>query len=295
MSKIYGLGLLIIFIFYGAKSIQAQQIEMLIRVDDSGMSHSTNTALEKLCETGLPFSTSIMFACPWYQESVQVLKKYPHVSVGIHLTLNAEWENYRWGPVSGRDKVPSIVDSLGFFVPSRAAFDKLSPKIEDIETELRAQIERAITSGIKIDYVDYHMGTAVDKPERRALLERLAKEYGLGISRYFGEQDMNIMYAEPIEKKKDHLLNETENLTAEHINLLVCHILDDTPEVQALNDLNSFGLKQMSKHRNAELNALLSPEFHELLKTKNIKLVRYNDLIARFGLGKMNEFIDSGY
>ena len=268
-----------------------QAIEMLIRVDDSGMSHASNTALEKLCQTGLPFSTSIMFACPWYQESVQIVKKYPHVSIGIHLTLNSEWENYRWGPVAGKSKVPSLVDSLGFFVPSRAAFDKLNPTLKDIETELRAQIERALMSGVKIDYVDYHMGTAVDKPERRALLERLAKEYGLGISRYFGEQDMDIMYAKPIEEKKAHLLKETQQMTAEHINLMVCHILDNTPEVQALNDLNSFGLKYMSTHRNSELNALLAPEFHDLLKSRGIKLVTYRDLIKRYTLKKMDEFI----
>lgn len=258
--------------------------ELLIRVDDSGMSHATNTALKQLCDTGLPFSTSIMFACPWYQETVELLKNYPHVTAGIHLTLNAEWENYRWGPVAGKDKVPSIVDSIGFFVPSRAAFDKLNPKISDIETELRAQIERALQSGIKIEYVDYHMGTAVDKPERRALLEKLAQEYGLGISRYFGETDVEIMYAKPIEQKKAHLLNLTDSLENKSVNLLVCHIIDDVPESQALIDLNYFGLKEMSKHRKAELEALISPEFQKKLNENHIKLVTYHDLIVRMGL-----------
>ncbi|TNE74540.1 ChbG/HpnK family deacetylase [bacterium] len=270
-------------------------VEMLIRVDDSGMNHATNTALKELCDSGIPFSTSIMFACPWYQESVALLKNYPHVTVGIHLTLNAEWENYRWGPVSGRDKVPSLVDSLGFFVPSRAAFDKLNPKIEDIETELRAQIERALQSGLKIEYVDYHMGTAVDKPERRALLEKLAKEYGLGISRYFGEVDVDIMYAKPIKEKKNHLVKITKELTNKQVNLLVCHIIDDSPEAQALKDLNSFGLKEMSKHRQAELQALLSPEFKKSLAENKVKLITYHELIQRVGLENMQETKETGY
>jgi chitin disaccharide deacetylase len=285
-------------IFLGnAIILNAQQHtkELLIRVDDSGMSHASNSALKQLCETSLPFSTSIMFACPWWQESVQILKKYPHVTVGIHLTLNAEWENYRWGPVAGKDKVPSIVDSAGFFTPSRAAFDKLNPKIEDIETELRAQIELALKSGIKIEYVDYHMGTAVDKPERRALLERLAKEYGLGISRYFGEQDVDIMYSKPIEEKKPHLLNLMKTIDNKQVNLLVCHILDDFPEVQALNDLNSFGPKKMSKHRNAELKALLSPEFKKALQENQIKLVTYREMIKRVGLKYSLDNNESGY
>ena len=86
------------------------QIYLVIRSDDAGMSHSVNTALERLIDTGLPVSISVMFACPWYQETVEMLKRHPNVAVGIHLTLNSEWKNYRWGPVTGRGAVPSLVD-----------------------------------------------------------------------------------------------------------------------------------------------------------------------------------------
>jgi len=100
-------------------SVQQEGIRYLIRLDDMGMCHSVNRAIEQVAETGMPFSTSVMFACPWYEEAVEILKKYPHVSVGIHLTLNAEWAGYRWGPVLGQQAVPSLVDSNGTFFPSR--------------------------------------------------------------------------------------------------------------------------------------------------------------------------------
>src|SRR5947208_1991432 len=82
-------------------------VSLIIRSDDAGMSHSVNMALQRLIESGLPVSVSVMFACPWYQETVEILKRHPAVAVGIHLTLNSEWKNYRWGPVVGREAVPT--------------------------------------------------------------------------------------------------------------------------------------------------------------------------------------------
>jgi len=293
MKKLYTILFLFVLIF----SLSAQQKipQLLIRCDDIGMSHSVNLAADELMKTGIPFSASVMFNCSWYQEGIDLLKNNPQVSVGIHLTLNAEWKNYRWGPVAGQNSVKSLVDSCGFFFPSRASLYKNNPKLEDIETELRAQIERAIHSGIKIDYMDYHMGTAVDKPEYRAIVEKLAKEYGLGISRYFGEIDSDIMYDDPIETKTDSLARILTSLDEKKINLLVCHIGQDSPEMQAMIDLNPFGLPYMSRHREAELKALTAEKIQALLKSGNIKLVTYKDLIKEYGLTGMKNPVESGY
>ncbi len=87
------------------------------------MSHSVNMAIERLIATGLPVSVSVMFPTPWYQESVDILKRHPEVSVGIHLTLNSEWKNYRWGPVAGKGTVPTLVDAEGFFFPTSKALE----------------------------------------------------------------------------------------------------------------------------------------------------------------------------
>src|SRR5436305_8697637 len=135
----------------------SESASLIIRSDDAGMSHSVNMALEKLIESGLPVSVSVMFPTPWYQETVEMLKRHPSVSVGIHLTLNSEWKNYRWGPVLGRTAVPSLVDEDGYFFPSGEALDNNHPDLKQVEAELRAQIDRAMKSGLKIDYVDYHM------------------------------------------------------------------------------------------------------------------------------------------
>ena len=291
----YILSIILLANFYINSQTNDQSKTLLIRCDDMGMSHSVNIAIKELIESGLVFSTSVMFPCAWYQEAVDILKANPQIAVGIHLTLNAEWKNYRWGPVSGRDKVPSLVDENGYFLPSREKFFANNPKTEEVEIELRAQIERAMNSGLKISYLDYHMGTAVEKPEHRAIVEKLAKEYGLAISRYFGEYDVESMYSIDIAKKKDYLFNLIEKIEPGKINLLVCHIGKDFPELQAMRDMNSFGLPEMSKHRNAELNALISAQQQNIFEKNNIRLINYSNLINEIGLDKMKSPVETGY
>ena len=267
--------------------VDPDQVYLVIRTDDAGMSHSVNMALEKLIASGLPVSVSVMFPTPWYQETVDILKRHPEVSVGIHLTLNSEWKNYRWGPVLGRTAVPTLVDADGYFFPSADALYQNHPDIKQVEAELRAQIDRALHSGLKIDYVDYHMGTVMRYPEFRDLTERLAKEYGLGMSRYFGEASHDPQYAAAPSNKTDSLLAMVNRLQPQ-FNLVVTHVGIDDDELGALLDMNTSGpLPDMSKNRQGELNALTSQRFKDALTARGVKLLTYRQLIAMQGLKSM--------
>lgn len=260
---------------------------LVIRSDDAGMSHSVNMALEKLIESGLPVSVSVMFPTPWYQETVEMLKRHPQTSVGIHLTLNSEWKNYRWGPVLGRTAVPTLVDKDGYFFASAADLHDNKPDIAEVEKELRAQIQRALGSGLKIDYVDYHMGTAVRYPEFRDLTERLAREYGLGMSRYFGEPSNDSQYSAAPPAKTDSLVAMLDRLHP-GFNLVVTHVGIDNAELGALLDMNTSGpLPEMSKNRQGELDALTSARFRNALKAHDIRLITYRQLIEMQGLKSM--------
>ena len=262
-------------------------VYLIIRTDDAGMSHSVNMALERLIATGMPVSVSVMFPTPWYQETVDILKRNPQVSVGIHLTLNSEWKNYRWGPVLGRTAVPSLVDADGYFFPSSEALHQNHPSLTEVEKELRAQIDRAVHSGLKIDYVDYHMGTAVRYPEFREITERLAKEFGLGMSQYFGETRNDPQYLAAPPNKTDSLLAMVDRLHP-RFNLVVTHVGIDDAELGALLDMNKDGaLPEMSKNRQGELDALTSPRFRNALKARNVHLLTYRQLIAIQGLQSM--------
>jgi predicted glycoside hydrolase/deacetylase ChbG (UPF0249 family) len=284
MNRILG-GVLVLGVV--AASVCAQQKTVMIRCDDIGMCHAVNMAAKQVIDSGMPFSASVMFACPWYQEAVELLRRHPEVSVGVHLTLNAEWKNYRWGPVAGVGAVRSLVDSTGYFLPSRALLFGQNPKVDEVERELRAQIDRAMRSGLHIDYLDYHMGAAVNTPELRSLVERLAGEYHLGISRYFGEEDIEGYYDAPPEDKTGKLLDLAAHVHGGAPQLFVFHIGMRTPEMDALVDQNDFGLKEMSRHREAELHALLSPGFRRALEDQRVEFLTYRRLIDREGLDAM--------
>jgi predicted glycoside hydrolase/deacetylase ChbG (UPF0249 family) len=228
-----------------------------------------------------------MFACPWYQETVEMLKRHPSTSVGIHLTLNSEWKNYRWGPVAGRGTVPTLVDPEGYFFATSEALHQRNPDLKEVETELRAQIDRALRSGLKIDYVDYHMGTASRYPEYRELTERLAREYGLGMSQYFGEARANPQYEAAPAAKTDSLVALVNRLHP-GFNLVVTHVGVDNEELGALLDMNTEGgLPEMSKNRQGELNAVTSKRFRDAVKGRNVRLITYRQLIEMQGLQSM--------
>lgn len=262
--------------------------ELLVRIDDIGMNHSVNLALQQLAETGIPLSASVMFACPWYQEAVDILKRNPQISVGVHLVLNSEWQWYRWGPVLGKEAVPSLVDSVGYFFSSSEQFLAHKYDLGEVERELSAQVERALRSGLKIAYVDYHMGTAVSTPELRAVVERVADKYSLGISRYFGEV-YHTMFDTPIREKQAAFRAYVDSLTPGTLNLVVVHVAQSTPEIRALVDMNNAaqntatGEPLMAQHRQAELDMLL----RFARGPRKVTLVNYSGVMARLGRASM--------
>ncbi|HEX8850280.1 MAG TPA: ChbG/HpnK family deacetylase [Gemmatimonadaceae bacterium] len=260
--------------------------EVLLRLDDVGMNHSVNMAIEKVAATKMPFSVSVLFACPWYQEAVEILKKNPQIAVGVHLALNSEWRGYRWGPVLGKGGVPSLVDSAGYFRSSGEGFLASAYDLGEVERELSAQVERALASGLKISYVDAHMGTALATPQLREVTERVARKYGLGISTYFGESYFTL-WGEPVQRKKAVLLAHLAQAKRDAVNLIEVHVAERTPEMEAIFDMNAPEQNApdagVVAHRKAELETMLSPELAELVRTGKVRLVTYQTMMSRLG------------
>jgi predicted glycoside hydrolase/deacetylase ChbG (UPF0249 family) len=131
---------------------------LILHVDDAGMSHDSDMGVELALEKGLPKSFSVMMPCPWVPEIVAYIRNHPGIDAGLHLTLTSEWETYRWGPLAGRQAVPGLVDSDGALW--RTVGDVTSNATADqIETEIRAQLDRARRMAFEPTHMDSHMGT----------------------------------------------------------------------------------------------------------------------------------------
>ena len=153
---------------------------LIVHADDLGMSHSVNAATLKAFETGLVNSGSIMVPCPWLSEIAAYARANPQADLGLHLTLTSEWTNFRWGPVTPKDRVTSLLDKDGYFrLTESEAAQKADPK--EVELEIRAQIERAKAVGIVPTHLDSHMGTLYQTRELFDVFLRVARDYKLPV------------------------------------------------------------------------------------------------------------------
>ncbi len=149
----------------------------VVHADDIGMSHAANVGAFAALDAGPATCGSVMVPCPWSTEAAEMAKARPEVDLGVHLTLNAEFEGYRWGPVAGRTAVPSLVDEAGHLFRTSRETVKCG-SVEDVRTELRAQIDAALAMGIDVTHLDSHMGT-VFHPKFFDVYLDLGREYDL--------------------------------------------------------------------------------------------------------------------
>lgn len=155
-------------------------VVIILHVDDMGMSHSSNLGGIETVEKGVATSWSVMMPCPWVPEIVKYLKQHPEVDSGLHLTLTSEWSLYRWSPLAGKSNVPGLVDADGCLWQSveQAAAHATA---DEVETELRAQMDRAEHLGIPITHLDSHMGTLFARADYFERFAKLGIEKGLPI------------------------------------------------------------------------------------------------------------------
>ena len=151
----------------------------IVHADDLGMCHAANVGGFEALENGPATCGSIMVPCPWFREAAERARANPALDLGVHLTLNAEWPHYRWGPVAGRSRVPSLLDDQGFLPRSTLESVQRADPAE-VEIELRAQVDAALDAGIDVTHLDSHMGTCFF-PQFVDVYARLGVDYGLPV------------------------------------------------------------------------------------------------------------------
>jgi predicted glycoside hydrolase/deacetylase ChbG (UPF0249 family) len=218
--------------------------------------------------------------------------------MGVHATLNAEWESYRWGPVSTREPDSGLMDESGYFHQwHQAVYDHAKP--EEVEKEVNVQIERALAAGIDVTHVDSHMGTImsplfiqsyIQAASSRLLPSMLPRLTAKGIEMMgVGEQErlayMPVMQMlesmgipmldgllamplnEPDETAQMEIAKSLLGDLPEGITHFVLHPSIDTPELRALApDWES---------RVANYNVFMSEELKTFLEHEDFKLIGY--------------------
>jgi predicted glycoside hydrolase/deacetylase ChbG (UPF0249 family) len=153
---------------------------LVIHADDLGMNHSVNRATFEALEKNWITSSSILVPCPWFPEVVRWAKDHPDADLGIHQALNSEWTTERWGPVSSTDKVPSLLAADGN-LPLDTDVVAKNAKLAEVETELRAQVDRAQSAGIHLTHLDTHMGALFGSTDLYGVYKKMGYRYGLPI------------------------------------------------------------------------------------------------------------------
>lgn len=155
---------------------------LILNADDFGMCHSINEAIIRTLQEGLVRSTTLMVPCPWALHAMHFLTDHPEIPFGIHLTVISDPDDYRWGPVTCWEKVPSLVDEAGYFhnfenMPVLLA----KARLDHLEMEFRAQIETVLRAGFSPTHLDWHALRFGVRTDMIDLMIRLAKEYGLAL------------------------------------------------------------------------------------------------------------------
>jgi len=153
---------------------------LIINADDFGMCNSVNEAIFRTLKEGVVRSTSLMVTCPWALHAMHFLADHPEIPFGVHLTAICDSDDYSWGPLTSKEKVPSLVDQRGqFYRPDRFPEFLDLASMDELEMEFRAQIETVLAAGFKPTHLDWHYLRIERRGDISDLMLGLAKEYGM--------------------------------------------------------------------------------------------------------------------
>ena len=265
---------------------------IIVHADDLGMAHSVNIATIKAFESGLVTSGSIMMPCPWVPEIAAYARANPQADLGLHLTLTSEWTQLRWGAVSSKDRVASLLDPNGYFRLTESEAAKYAdPK--EVELEIRAQIERAKSLGIVPTHLDSHMGTLYQNKALFEVFLRVAREYKLPVrvaKAWFTQADFLPELIKPDDVFIDRVLDINPSVAPQDwasfysdalrklepgVTEIVIHLAYDDAEMRgATSDHPNWG----AAWRQRDFDFFTSDAFRKVLAENNIKLITWRDV-----------------
>ena len=265
------------------------RIQLIVRVDDVGLLHTTNEVARQLLDFSIATDFSLVVNTGWFGEAVNLFRGRPGRSTGVQLTLSAPWRFFKWAPLTRALPERTFTDGFGFFHPQlpvlgnhRLFRDKTSRDSLFVLQEFRAQLRRAVSAGLEIAYLHYPSHQALFPPWMRDILEQLAYEFQIGITGYFGAVPVSlprppeVRTAQDMEKALIRLLNR---LTPGRWVLAV-------PAGERTSEFYAAGLPDTTeiRYRSNLVRALRSNAVLALSVERGIELVSYRQLLEQAGL-----------
>lgn len=276
---------------------------LIVNADDYGMCHAENAATQELLTNGYITSATIMVPCPWLAEAAQFCKTHPDLDIGIHLTFTCEWKRYKWGSVASSDLVKSLLTPEGYF-PTDIQSVEVNAKPEEVEREMRAQIDKAIQLGIQPTHLDNHMGSVYGLATGRHFLDiifKISAEYKLPfrLPRHLSEKYQATLPPERIEMinglvaelvQKGYILpdyletvehGEDYESTVEAYRRLFGNLKPGVTELYIHAAKPSEEMKAISNvwyQRDWDYRIFMDPDTKEFLDDLGIKLIGWREL-----------------
>lgn len=249
------------------------RVQLVVRGDDFGMCHAVNEGIQRAFTEGIVTTASAMAPCPWFGEAMKITKANK-IPVGAHQTLTCEWDYFRWRPLTdGR----SLTGIDGTFHPSvELAAQHLTR--DDATTELLAQVDRFGSAGVRLDYLDHHMGSAV--PAAYAEVSEVTGTPFLYSAEVRGQlASINELSAREAAGKKAWMLGYLREL-GPGVHLLVCHPGVASSELESLTGPKSVPYRWAAEYRISDLEVLIDPEVRELIDDLGIVLCSLPDALS---------------
>ena len=270
------LGVLLLQVPAASQAPGDNAIRLIVKADDMGAAHGINVATIDAYRNGVVSTTNVIVPGPWFLEAVQLLNENPGLDVGVHLAITSEWDRVKWRPLT---PASSIVDPDGYFFPNVPAIRAAAWQLDDIERELRAQLDMAKRHLPQATYTWNHMGFTGLAPEVETLVARLSKEYGLVVPADLGIQPLRGIYGRTDSgavkaRKLAAVLEKLEPGLWLHID----HGSTDDPEMQAIGHR---GYEDVAADRSANVEMWKSPVVREVIERRGIEITNYRALTAR--------------
>lgn len=255
---------------------------LIINADDFGMCNATNEAIFRTLKEGIVCSATLMVPCPWALHAMHFLAEHPEIPFGVHLTAISEWMNYRWGPVTPREKVSSLIDRAGYFYKFEYMPEFLAQvRLDELEMEFRAQIEVVLAAGLKPTHLDWHALRIGGRADISDLMFKLARDYGLAL-RVFGQPWIEKVQSQGL-PCNDHDFLDSYGLdpvskTARYIELLreLPAGLSEWAVHPGLDSAELLAIEPDGNHiRQTDFDFLISRQAKDVLKEEEIILLNY--------------------